>query len=162
MLPYCTGTCCYAFIYIFFIASVHFFFFFSPFFLYFFENLVLINGRNGPWYHCVLALCVFVLFFNRGNTEETNSSKKLRVSCLCVLFCVNLCRGWFCRFLRICSLMTCVQNVWEADCFYPWYNPLWLTGLKVPTNWLNQQPFAVFKFPLLLLNMLNTSSGKEL
>ena len=29
----------------------------------------------------------------RGNTEETNSSKKLRVSCLCVLFCVNLCRG---------------------------------------------------------------------
>ena len=69
---------------IFFIASVH------SIFLYLKKNLVLINPRNGPQYQRVLALCV--LFFNRGYTEGTNSSK---ISCLkfvYFLFYVDLCQ----------------------------------------------------------------------
>ena len=53
-----------------FIASVH------SFFILFFLNLVLINRWNGPRYQRVLALCV-CLFFNRCDTEGTNSSKIL-------------------------------------------------------------------------------------
>ena len=40
-------------------------------FLYFKKNLVLINRRNGPRYQRVLALRAF---FDRGDTEGTNSS----------------------------------------------------------------------------------------
>ena len=57
-------------------------------FLHYFKNLVLINPRNGPRYQRVLALCVF---FNRGNTEGTNSSKILCWMFVYVLFYVNLC-----------------------------------------------------------------------
>ena len=59
-----------------------------PFFKYFFLNLVLLNRRNGPRYQRVLALCAF---FNRGDTEGTNSSKILCPMFVYVLFYVNLC-----------------------------------------------------------------------
>ena len=59
-------------------------------FLYLFKNLVLINRRNGPRYQRVLALCPF---FNRGDTERTNSSKSLSLMFVFVLFYVNLCRN---------------------------------------------------------------------
>ena len=39
-----------------------------------------------------------------------------------------------------------MQNGWEIDwSFQPWYNPLWLTGIKAPTNWLTNRDitFAV-------------------
>ena len=49
-------------------------------------------------------------FFNRGNTEETNSSKKLWLTFVYVLLYVNLCQDWFCGFGGICGLMTCVQS----------------------------------------------------
>ena len=66
----------------FFIASVH------SFFLYFFLSLVLINRRNGPRYQRVLALCAF---FNRGDTEGTNSSK---------ILCLMFVHFWF--YLGLC------------------------------------------------------------
>ena len=65
----------------FFIASVHSFFIL-------FSNPGLINRRNGPRYQRVLALCAF---FNRGDTEGTNSSKVLCLMFVYVLFYVNLC-----------------------------------------------------------------------
>ena len=60
MLPYDTGICYYAFMYILcfvLLLSISFSFFFK----YFFKNLVLISQRNGPRYQRVLALCIFFL-----------------------------------------------------------------------------------------------------
>ena len=66
----------------FFIASVH------SIFLILFKNLVSINRRNGPRYQRVPSrMC----FFNRGDTEGTNSSKILCPMFVYVLFYVNLC-----------------------------------------------------------------------
>ena len=61
-----------------------------PFLFYiFFENPVLINQWNGPRYQRVLALSRLMCFFNRGDTEGTNSSKVL---CLMFVFCfVQVC-----------------------------------------------------------------------
>ena len=59
-----------------------------PFLMLLFKNLVLINRRNGPRYQRVLALCAF---FNRGDTEGTNSSKILCPMFVYVVFYVNLC-----------------------------------------------------------------------
>ena len=55
--------------------------------IYSFFNLVLMNRQNGPQYQRVLALCTF---FNRGNTEGTNSSKILCLTFVCVLLFVHL------------------------------------------------------------------------
>ena len=87
----------------FFIASVH------SFFVILFKNLLLINRRNGPRYQRVLALCAF--FFNRGDTEGTNSSKKCLCDiCVCFVLC-NFVSGLVLWFLdKICGLMTCVQS----------------------------------------------------
>ena len=75
MLPYDTGIYRYALYNI-----LNIFYCFCPFLFYpFFFNLVLINRRNSPRYQRVLALCAF---FNRGDTEGTNSSK-----ILCPMFC---------------------------------------------------------------------------
>ena len=82
MLPYGTGICCYAFI------CLNFLLLLSIPFSYFKKNLVLINRRNGPRYQRVL---VFMCFFNRGETEGTNSSKILCPMLVYVLFYVNLC-----------------------------------------------------------------------
>ena len=48
-------------------------------------------------------------FFNRGDTEGTNSSKIL---CLMFVydFYVNLCQDRFCGFWITCGLMTCMQS----------------------------------------------------
>ena len=48
------------------------------------SNLVLINWQKGLWYLRVLALC-FLVFFYRGTTEGTNSSKNLFDVCVCCL-----------------------------------------------------------------------------
>ena len=68
---------------------LHNFFFFLLFlsilFLYLQKNLILINRRNGPRYQRALALCDF--FFNRDDTEGTNSSKMLCSMFLYVSFC---------------------------------------------------------------------------
>ena len=63
------------------IASVHYFFSYILFL-----NLVLINRRNGRP-ACPSLMC----FFNRGDTEGTNSSKILCPTFVYVLFYVNLC-----------------------------------------------------------------------
>ena len=74
----------------FFIASAH------SFFILFFLNLVLVNRRNGPRYQRALALCdlyIYIFFFfNRGDTEGTNSSKIVCLTFVYVLLYVNLCR----------------------------------------------------------------------
>ena len=49
-------------------------------------------------------------FFNRGDTEGTNSSKILCPMFVYVLFFVNLCHARFCGLWTICGLMTCVQS----------------------------------------------------
>ena len=60
----------------------------------------------------VLALCAF---FNRGDTEGTNSSKILCLMFVYVLFYVNLCRDLFCGLGRNSGLMTCVHSKQEID-----------------------------------------------
>ena len=65
--------------------------------------MVLINRRNGPRYQRVLALCAF---FNRGDTEGTNSAKILCSMFVYVLFYVNLCTGLILRVLN---------NLWFDD-----------------------------------------------
>ena len=49
-------------------------------------------------------------FFNRGDTEGTNSLKILCLMFVYVLFYANLCQGLFCGFWIICGLMTYVQS----------------------------------------------------
>ena len=49
-------------------------------------------------------------FFNRGDTEGTNSSKILCPMFVYVLFYVTLCHDWFCGLWIICGLMTYVQS----------------------------------------------------
>ena len=75
MLPYGTGICCYAF-------KFFFFYCFCPFLLYTFKKPGI--AKSTEWSTitvCPSLMCFF--FFNRGNTEGTNSSK-----ILCLMFCV--------------------------------------------------------------------------
>ena len=81
MLPDVTGICCYAFIYIKkkkIIASVHSFFYI----LFFFKSGIDKSTELSTIPACPSLMCFF--FFNRGDTEGTNSSKNL--------FYVNLCQ----------------------------------------------------------------------
>ena len=72
----------YNFFLLFLIASILSFFYTLK------KNIVLTNRRNGPRYQRVLASCAF---FNRGDTEGTNSSKNLCLTFVYVLLYVNLC-----------------------------------------------------------------------
>ena len=68
-----------------------------------------VNSR--PVHSCRIPACPSLLcFFNRGDTEGTNSSKILCPTFVYVLFYVNLCHDWFCGLWIICGLMTCVQS----------------------------------------------------
>ena len=53
---------------------------------------------------------VLMCFFNRGDTEGTNSSKILCPMFVYVLFYVNLCHALFCGLWMICGLITCVHS----------------------------------------------------
>ena len=54
-----------------------------------FFSLVLINRWNGPRYRHVLALCVF---FNRGDTEGTNSLDDFVFDvCVCIFCLIKIC-----------------------------------------------------------------------
>ena len=67
--------------------------------LHFHPKSGLDKGRNGPRYQRVLALCAF---FNRGNTEGTNSSKIFRLMFVYVFFCfVFWVGGWVYICVRI-------------------------------------------------------------
>ena len=81
---------------------VFIFYCFCPFLFYTFLNSGIDKFMNGPWFQHVLALCAF---FNRGDTQGTNSPK-----ILCVDVYVNLCQDWFCGFWLICGLMTGMQS----------------------------------------------------
>ena len=65
----------------FFIASVH------TFFYTFLKSGI---DKSTEW-STIPACPSFMCFFNRGNTEGTNSSKILCPMFVCVLFCVNFC-----------------------------------------------------------------------
>ena len=84
----------------FFIASVHSFF-------YFFLKSVI--DKSTEW-STIPACPSLMCFFNRGDTEGTNSSNILCPMFVYVLFYVNLCHDWFCGLWIICGLMTCVQS----------------------------------------------------
>ena len=79
MLPYGAGICRYAFIYyFFFVASVH------CFFKYFLKS-----GMDKSMKWSTIPACPSLMcFFNRGNTEGTNSSKMLRLMFVYVLLYV--------------------------------------------------------------------------
>ena len=82
MLPYDTGICCYAFIYF------RIFYCFCTFlFLYFFKSGI---DKSTEW-SMIPACPSLMCFFNRGDTEGTNSSKILCPMFVYVLFYVNLC-----------------------------------------------------------------------
>ena len=56
-------------------------------FIHFFKNLVLMNGRNGPRYQLVLALCAFFkIIFLTGVIPKGLILRKVYVWCLC-MFC---------------------------------------------------------------------------
>ena len=92
VLPYGTGICCYVFIFFFFvvIASVH------SFFIYFLKSSI---DKSTEW-STIPARPSLMCFFNRGDTEGTNSSKILCSMFLYVLFYVNLCTGLILWFLN--------------------------------------------------------------
>ena len=83
----------------FFIASVHSF-------LYF---LKIWFDKSTEW-STIPACHTLMCFFNRGDTEATNSLKILCLMFVYVLFYVNLCQDRFCALWIICALMTCVQS----------------------------------------------------
>ena len=87
MLPYDTGIFCYAFyitlIFFIFIASVH-----SFFHTFFFKSGIDKSTEWSTTPACPSLMC----FFNRGDTERTNSSKILCLMFVYVLFHVNLCQ----------------------------------------------------------------------
>ena len=78
----------------------------------------------------------FVCFCNKGNIWLTVSSKSY-VWCLRVSFCI-LSRVilWILKNLAVSWLLCRITRRWIDFCFKPWCNPLWLTGLKAPTNYL--------------------------
>ena len=81
MLPYDTGICCSAFF--FFFASAHFFFY------TFFNSGI---DKSTEW-STIPACPSLMCFFNRVDTEGTNSSKILCLMFVYVLFYVGLCHG---------------------------------------------------------------------
>ena len=97
MLPYGTGIRCYAFIYIFFNC-------FCPFLFY---TFFLKSGIDKSTEWSTIPACPSLMcFFNRGDTEGTNSSKILCLMFVYVLFYVNLCTGLILWFLN---------NLWFDD-----------------------------------------------
>ena len=83
MLPYDTGICCYAFIYL----TIFFLLLLSIPFLYFFKIGI---DKSTEW--SMIPVCPSLMcFFNRSDTEGTNSSKSL---CLMFMFCfMQICVG---------------------------------------------------------------------
>ena len=85
MLPCGTGICCYAFLFLkkLFIASVH------SFFILFLKSGI---DKLAEW--STIPLCPSLMcFFNRGDTEGTDSSKIVCPMFVYVLFYVNLCHA---------------------------------------------------------------------
>ena len=83
-----------------FIASVH------SFFILFLKSGI---DKSTEW--STIPACPSLLcFFNRGDTEGTNSSKILCLMFVYVLFYVNLFQDSFCGLWIIFGLMTCVQS----------------------------------------------------
>ena len=102
--------CCYAFIYFFFfllLLSIPFHTLKKK------KKSDIDNRQNGPYQLC---------FFNRDNAEGTNSSKKLFDVCIYFLKFASGLNLWFWDYL------------WFDDLCAERRNPLWLTGLKIPTN----------------------------
>ena len=82
----------------FFIASVH-----SFFYIYFFSKSGI--DKSTEW-STIPACPSLMCFFNRVDTEETNSSKILFSMFAYILFYVNLCTGLILWFL---------ENLWFDD-----------------------------------------------
>ena len=81
MLSYGTGICCHAFIYKKIIASFHSFFI-----------LVFKSGIDKSTERSTIPVCPsLTCFFNRGDTEGTNSSRTFSLMFVYVLFYVKLC-----------------------------------------------------------------------
>ena len=91
----------YIYVYIFFIASVHSFFFI--YFFFFFKDGIY---KSTDWSTIPPCPTSLTCFFNRGDTEVTNSSKILCLMFVYVLFNVNLCTRMILRFLN---------NLWFDD-----------------------------------------------
>ena len=101
VLPYGTSICCCSFIYyfeFFLIASVH-----SFYILFFFKSGIDYSTEWSTIPECPGLMC----FFNRGNTEGTNSLKLFCLMFVCV-FCTFASGLILLLFWIICSLMTCV------------------------------------------------------
>ena len=99
------------------------------------------NRQNGPQYQCVGVLCAF---FNRGNTEGTNSVKIL---CL-VFFCV--CFVWICvgkGFVDLRDLwLDCLCAEWVENRFKFVFSPDVVLCVFSVTSSLH---YCFFSFPLL-------------
>ena len=104
MLSYDTGICCYAFIKYFKICSL----LLSIPFSFFFTSLKYGIDKSTEW-STVPACPSLMCFFNKGDTEGTNSSKIL---CSMFMFYVILCTRLILRFL----------------------NNLWFDGLRARVN----------------------------
>ena len=83
----------------------HFFLFISSFYTFLKSGI----DKSTEW--STMPACPSLMcFFNRGDTEGTNSSKILCPMFVYVLFYVNLCHDRFCGLWIICGLMTYVQS----------------------------------------------------
>ena len=76
-------------------------------------------------------------FFNKGDTCSTLSSK---IWCLMFswLYLVSRVILWTLKNFAVSWLLRGITRRWVIVCFQPCYNPLWLTGLKTPTNYLTK------------------------
>ena len=73
------------------------------------KKLVLTNRRNNPRYQRVLSLMCFFFFLTWAIPQELILREFLFGVCVCTFCFVWNCGGThFCRFLKICGLMTCV------------------------------------------------------
>ena len=77
-----------------------------PFFYTFLKSGI---DKSTEW-STIPACPSLMCFFNRGDTEGTNSSKILCPMCVYVLIYVNLCHDRFCGLWIVCGLMTCVHS----------------------------------------------------
>ena len=113
-------------------------------------------------YSCVLWLHLAPIFLKFGIDKSDESPRYQHVPTICFLFvCLFLARVifdwlvlrkfvfvvyvfcfqsvlrlilWILKNLAVSLLLCWVIRKWIDVCFQPWYNPLWLTGLKAPAN----------------------------
>ncbi len=95
------------------------------------------KSDESPQYQHVLALCAFL-------TRVISDWFFLGIFFVCMFIFVSRLILWILQNFLFLWLLCGIIRRWIDVCFKPWCNPLWLTGLKAPTNfsqsWLRWSP----------------------